>query len=415
MAPMQKAAVPGPTGVEDATARVLRLLDAGLETTARDVVDAIRLTIPAFAGEVRPRAAQATLETCRIIVRGLATGTLPEGEDLPFMRRQRLRPRAGLSPQDLMRAYQVGQAVLWAAIVELARDDEEAGAAALVLGGHLMQVVLAIAGLHVAVKCEDGGWAPRLEEERADEELLDRLLSGRSPEPGGPCERAARAGLVPGARCLAISAAAAGSPGVSRHRLQAALRRAVQEPLWPLSVIREDEVVLLVPAGSDRHGEALVARLERTAESFAREGTPISIGVSTLFDDPVEAAAAHAEARRARKKAGGQGVVAFCRMSALEYLASLGDATAQRLVPEHLRAFLADDEARGGELVATLHAYAGADLNATLTAERLHMHVNTVRYRLARIEERTGYDLRRLADVLELLLAARLRVVPMHH
>lgn len=96
-------------------------------------------------------------------------------------------------------------------------------------------------------------------------------------------------------------------------------------------------------------------------------------------------------------------------MSASEYLASMGDATAQRLVPEGLRTFLSEDQDRGGELIATLQAYAAANLNATQTAEDLHMHVNTVRYRLGRIEERTGCDLRRLADVLELLVAARLR------
>jgi hypothetical protein len=49
-----------------------------------------------------------------------------------------------------------------------------------------------------------------------------------------------------------------------------------------------------------------------------------------------------------------------------------------------------------------------AGLNAKLTAERLHLHVNTGHYRLTRIAERTGCDLRRVDDVVELLLAARI-------
>jgi DNA-binding PucR family transcriptional regulator len=47
-------------------------------------------------------------------------------------------------------------------------------------------------------------------------------------------------------------------------------------------------------------------------------------------------------------------------------------------------------------------------MNAKTAAERLHLHVNTIYYRLERIAERTGCDLRRLADVMELLIAVRL-------
>jgi len=41
-------------------------------------------------------------------------------------------------------------------------------------------------------------------------------------------------------------------------------------------------------------------------------------------------------------------------------------------------------------------------------AERLYVHVNTAHHRLARIEEKTGCDLRRLSDVQELLVAIKL-------
>ncbi|MBV9802207.1 MAG: helix-turn-helix domain-containing protein, partial [Solirubrobacterales bacterium] len=41
-------------------------------------------------------------------------------------------------------------------------------------------------------------------------------------------------------------------------------------------------------------------------------------------------------------------------------------------------------------------------------AETLLIHVNTAHYRLARIAEKTGCDLRRLSDVLDLLIAVKL-------
>jgi sugar diacid utilization regulator len=47
-------------------------------------------------------------------------------------------------------------------------------------------------------------------------------------------------------------------------------------------------------------------------------------------------------------------------------------------------------------------------MNAKAAAERLLIHVNTAHHRLGRIAEKTGYDLRRLADVIDLLIAVRL-------
>ena len=67
-----------------------------------------------------------------------------------------------------------------------------------------------------------------------------------------------------------------------------------------------------------------------------------------------------------------------------------------------------EDREHGGHLIETLLAYAEADLNAKAAAERLLIHVNTAHYRLGRIAERTGCDLRRLPDVIDLLIAVRL-------
>ena len=49
-----------------------------------------------------------------------------------------------------------------------------------------------------------------------------------------------------------------------------------------------------------------------------------------------------------------------------------------------------------------------ADLNATVAAQGLYVHVNTVRYRLKKIAERTGCDLRRLSEVLDLVIAVQI-------
>ena len=84
-------------------------------------------------------------------------------------------------------------------------------------------------------------------------------------------------------------------------------------------------------------------------------------------------------------------------MSAFEWLTLRADATARRLIAPAIHAFLAQDADEGGPLISTLRAYVDCDLNARRAAERLHVHVNTAHYRLGRIAERTGCDLRRVS------------------
>jgi DNA-binding PucR family transcriptional regulator len=108
----------------------------------------------------------------------------------------------------------------------------------------------------------------------------------------------------------------------------------------------------------------------------------------------------------------GDGVLALPGLSAFDYLTLTSDATARRLVSPGVRQFVEADLAGGGALTSTLLAYAEANLNAKLAAQRLYVHVNTAHHRLARIEEKTGCDLRDLADVQELLIAIKLTTGP---
>jgi sugar diacid utilization regulator len=106
------------------------------------------------------------------------------------------------------------------------------------------------------------------------------------------------------------------------------------------------------------------------------------------------------------------GVVALTGMSAFDYLTLRRDSTASRLIPDPIQEFVADDASHGGVLIATLRAYVACDLNARRAAEQLHIHVNTAHYRLGKIAERTGCDLHRFADLVEILIAARFVPMP---
>jgi DNA-binding PucR family transcriptional regulator len=78
------------------------------------------------------------------------------------------------------------------------------------------------------------------------------------------------------------------------------------------------------------------------------------------------------------------------------------------LIDARVRAFVEDELASDGPFLETLNAYVEANLNAKLAAEKLGVHVNTAYYRLDRIAERTGQDLRSFQAVLDLVVAVRL-------
>jgi DNA-binding PucR family transcriptional regulator len=172
-----------------------------------------------------------------------------------------------------------------------------------------------------------------------------------------------------------------------------------------LAVLRQDEIVAVLPLPPG-DPEATVISLRRAG---AASEIGIAIGVSTVHAGLPEIPEAYAEAQTARDALGSAGgVLALPLLTAFDYLVLREAKTAQRLIRPEVRRFVTEDAAAGGALIATLVEYARCDLNAKTAAERLHLHVNSAYYRLDRIAARTGYDLRKLTDVVELMIAIRL-------
>jgi hypothetical protein len=65
------------------------------------------------------------------------------------------------------------------------------------------------------------------------------------------------------------------------------------------------------------------------------------------------------------------------------------------------------DAGHQSELVRTLATFLDCAGSWNACAERMHVHVNTVRYRIKRVEELTGRDLSTMADRVDLFLALR--------
>lgn len=75
-------------------------------------------------------------------------------------------------------------------------------------------------------------------------------------------------------------------------------------------------------------------------------------------------------------------------------------AASRQMVHARLEGILGNEP-----LMSTLRTYLAMDLSVRRTAEALHVHQNTVSYRLRQISERTDRDLRRTASICELNLA----------
>jgi hypothetical protein len=330
-------------------------------------------------------------------------------EDLMFVRAPTTRRASARLPlSDYLQAFRIGYRVMWAKLVSGAKDVE-AQAAALSLVRPVIEYINLVS-THAAEVYVEVEQRLAAEGERVRRDLLEDLLAGRRP-PVGPREEAIRSAGLSATTPFAVVAAFPRSVDGGDYAIRSAamaFSRLAGTTAAPLSVQRGDELVLIAPVAGDG-GLGLATALRACHERMLDRGVVPAIGMSTVMTGLERVPAAYREACEARRRVEDRGgVLALCELEAFDYLTMIGDETAQRLISDDVLRFVDDDLAEEGGLTATLLAYVAADLNAKVAAERLFIHVNTMHYRLARIGERTGRDLRRLSDVLELLIAVKL-------
>jgi sugar diacid utilization regulator len=384
-------------------ARQEELVDEGVRRIRSEIPGYAAISDPGFIADVRTHV---SLEHDALI-RSIELGRPLAVMEIDFVRPRAMRRVGRLPLADFMHAFRVYTEVFWDAVMASA-VDEDTRREALALPSIVMRYMNIAAGEAAEVYVE----AERLllvQGERGRRDLLEDLLSGRAPEPGAKLAAARQAGLAPARSCVLVVAAAT-APLPDDHHLRASatwLSRAFGAVDQPLAVVRHHEIVVIAPVERDAI-DAIVVALTAVQSQLADERLTLAVGVSTVHDGLESMPEAYREAVSAaeRIRATG-GVLALTDLSAFDCLTLFGQETARRRIPAAVRAFVADDVAEGLVLTTTLLEYVAADFNAKLAAERLYVHPNTARYRLAKIEERTGTRLRCVADVLDLLIAIR--------
>ncbi|MCX4742311.1 PucR family transcriptional regulator [Streptomyces antibioticus] len=184
-----------------------------------------------------------------------------------------------------------------------------------------------------------------------------------------------------------------------------------------------DEAVALVPlpAVSAEHDSAETGPLADALLTAVREPLTagldgdgrLTLGVSAAVLSAEGLRGALEEARHARRVAAARPG----RVCAAGHQELASHVLLLPFVPDDVRrAFTARlldplreyDQRHRAELIPTLEAFLDCDGSWTRCAARLHLHVNTLRYRVGRIEQLTSRDLSRLEDKLDFFLALRM-------
>jgi sugar diacid utilization regulator len=238
------------------------------------------------------------------------------------------------------------------------------------------------------------------------DELFEGLLTGRTQDEQVARERAIRLGYDPGTvyRVMVLVAAPADesdqdhlpqTPVQRRRLLETLAELCARRSAGSLSTLREDELVVLVPSGDGAR------ELGRSAVQQAMALLPdwrVRAGVGGQFASASMIPRSYAQARRALDTAHRFGhqrdVLAFEDLGVYRLLFHVTDPAELQSFTEHvLGPLLEYDQRHNADLVRTLAMFLEHNGNLQATARELNLHVNSVAYRMQRLQAISGLDL----------------------
>jgi sugar diacid utilization regulator/putative methionine-R-sulfoxide reductase with GAF domain len=270
-------------------------------------------------------------------------------------------------------------------------------------------------------------WKVRFDvETRLRGDLLETLIGGDWDDERQMAARAGLAGIdlsraYRPALLLFDAAALTRQHGALAVRaFERAVRRACGDPPRCIAFPRPEGMLLLIDA-QGRQGEferalgQALAELQRIAD-----GIPVAAGIGPACDALKQYGPAFRQAAMAARLAmrlRADGPLDADRLGVYRLLLAIDDdRTLREFVDSVLGPVLSQDsEAYGGELVRTLEAFYAHAERLRPAAQALFIHVNTLKYRLSRIEALTGRRLENAVERLDLYVALHaLRLLEPH-
>jgi purine catabolism regulator len=242
------------------------------------------------------------------------------------------------------------------------------------------------------------------------DEVFEGLLLGRTQDEQIARERALRLGYNPRLTYRALVLVARDAlPGDDPGPERIAQRRRLLESLGELcarhapgalATLRDDALVVLVaePANARELAQTALQQAKALLPAW-----PVTVGIGGACDSASAIARSYAQARRALETAqrfGGQGdVVAFEDLGVYRLLFHVTDpAELSGFIDQVLGRLLEYDQRHSSDFLRTLGTFLSLNGNVQGTARELSLHVNSVTYRLQRIQAITGLDLEQSED-----------------
>lgn len=247
---------------------------------------------------------------------------------------------------------------------------------------------------------------------RAQAAFIDRLLEGHWEDDDLARSHARALGHDLGSPCGMLLVLPAADQDTEQLRAGASaivgiIPDAVEGPLRALPV---PHVLALLPVRSERHW---TDALDAVADAAVAEG--VAVVPTEPTSPPTSLPAVYRQAKRylalVDAEGRGPGVVTVKELRLCAMLAGIPVSDRIEFVRDMLGGVLDLPDHRARELLDTLEALYRRRGRIADAAAELHLHQNSVRYRLGRIEELTGLSLDVPADRMHLELAMRLRKV----
>jgi purine catabolism regulator len=236
------------------------------------------------------------------------------------------------------------------------------------------------------------------------DELFEGLLMGRTSDEQVARERAVRLGYKPEltyrVALLVVESGGHGETDAQRQRLLERLGAWCLRDVDVLATVREAELALVVPSTLDA---SALARAALDQAFVLLPGARVTGAIGGVCTTASAIARSYAQARRALETARRFGrageVIAFDDLGVYRLLFHVSDAEELRgFTDQVLGALIAYDQGHSADLVRTLDAFLRNNGNLQATARDLSLHVNSVTYRLARIQTIAGLDLEDAED-----------------
>ncbi|MCF2529602.1 PucR family transcriptional regulator [Yinghuangia soli] len=305
------------------------------------------------------------------------------------------RAEEGVPLDAVLGAYHVGMLAAWEEVSADARPDEIADvqAALTLLLGMLRQVTVAVSAAYLEERS-----MLETQEHHGRRSLMAALIAGDPVD-----DLAERAGLRPAPHYIVLTlvigphpdeCAGSGSPKIAARRklrrVHAELDRFVDDPV--LAVIDASGGTVLLPAaGEPPAWPVLCALIDRAARVAGAEIT--AAGAVAPPAGVPEAVRQTAEVVELVRRTGrGTGLFRLADVL-LDYQLSRPGEARERL------AALLEPLAGRPELLETLEVFLQTGLSRRRAAGRLHVHPNTIDYRLRRIAQLTGLNAAHAADL----------------